>query len=1029
MSSSAATVFWQAKIWGLLHDPTLRALHDGAKREELPFWQNLAVMKDWTERGWNPETSSHPFLRHLGLADLIASASDRGAIGAGLEAASYGEKGIEISHLLSGKKLNLKLSQDTHEQLRQSERSEFLQSLEKTLIPEAIKQESDPRKVFWWLWRCLPASTCKAFEDESLLLLPAEKGLPDTSIWNHASLASAMAGSLTGYDLAIDDIENWQQEEKSHPYLAAFSFTPVQELIKASRKMRDFWAGSWILHYLSAKVCWALAWKYGPDSFIYPNLFEQPLIDHWILEKFPEFDSWVDTPTDRHLLTAGFPNVLILVLPKDKVQPAMQYAEETLKREWLQIGHLVFEELAGTRRWMQKLKRLDALTEDHKTWKGWLNPQWQVYWSALAIGKEGEALKGTEIPEEAKPAFKHWLDTQNKAFEVIGERQLFQKEELDFIRQVYEHDPQFNVNVGSWWSFIFGKTRSALAGIKNSRTWELPVVFSSRSTVSGLGPAVHPGDDWLPEGVVKDLWKRHAGLFDGREQLNATETVKRGLHKVLTKLFKIAEKQIEASYPDLTAGVAGYLKTHQDNPLHLAYFHQVCQSIIDQLQITPTAVPKLTEQKWGVPWIDESANDLLQKYHSRFLNAGWLSEEVNSPSSEALEKQIDKEQDPGMIAQLNRDLLQLRREYRQEIQTVLDRKYASNNPGDWYVLAVGDGDGMNEWLRGSKLKAYEFYTSSTLSVPESLKSTFEKFVRHQKRMGPSTHGALSRALLDFSNQLVPYLTEERYAGRLIYGGGDDVMAYTNLWEWDNWLWDIRQCFQGEQDPEEQRLVLQKGNTSDPKGYFKNQGDYWLWQGDAQTLSKRPRFTMGKEATISFGVVIAHHSVPLAIALESLWDAEKQAKKHCSPEGSVKDAVQVRVLYGNGNSLEATAKFDVFHQWQAMLEVVSGLEPALFEQAAQVWDQHPAPVVSAISTWAIAFCNRRDFFNDDDQKRAAFCEKLERFLVDLWKATEDKISPTTGESKRDCEIKGWLKLAAFVLRKRQIQIPTQKGGQS
>ncbi len=43
-------------------------------------------------------------------------------------------------------------------------------------------------------------------------------------------------------------------------------------------------------------------------------------------------------------------------------------------------------------------------------------------------------------------------------------------------------------------------------------------------------------------------------------------------------------------------------------------------------------------------------------------------------------------------------------------------------------------------------------------------------------MGPSTHSALSRALLDFSNQLVPYLTQNRYAGRLIYGGGDDVFS-------------------------------------------------------------------------------------------------------------------------------------------------------------------------------------------------------------------------------------------------------------
>jgi len=29
-------------------------------------------------------------------------------------------------------------------------------------------------------------------------------------------------------------------------------------------------------------------------------------------------------------------------------------------------------------------------------------------------------------------------------------------------------------------------------------------------------------------------------------------------------------------------------------------------------------------------------------------------------------------------------------------------------------------------------------------------------------------------------------------------------------------------------------------------------------------------------------------------------------------------VQVRILYGNGNILESTAKFDVFYQWQQLI---------------------------------------------------------------------------------------------------------------
>jgi CRISPR-associated protein Cmr2 len=253
--------------------------------------------------------------------------------------------------------------------------------------------------------------------------------------------------------------------------------------------------------------------------------------------------------------------------------------------------------------------------------------------------------------------------------------------------------------------------------------------------------------------------------------------------------------------------------------------------------------------------------------------------------------------------------------------------------------------------------------------------------------------------LDFSNQLVPYLTEQRYAGRLIYGGGDDVLAYTNLWEWDNWLWDIRQCFKGAEDPRDE---------------FESKGNYWQWCKEVTSpVAKRPLFTMGSEATISFGVAIAHHSVPLAIALENLWEAEEKAKEHKSPNGDKKDAVQVRILYGNGNILESTAKFDVFYQWQQLINASSKLESAIFEQAAQVWSQHPAPKPEALKPWTQVFCTRRDLFKNDDDARLDFQQNLADFLDRLWQSTP--------ETKLDREILNWLKLAAFLKRNRDIQL--------
>ena len=322
---------------------------------------------------------------------------------------------------------------------------------------------------------------------------------------------------------------------------------------------------------------------------------------------------------------------------------------------------------------------------------------------------------------------------------------------------------------------------------------------------------------------------------------------------------------------------------------------------------------------------------------------------------------------------------------------------------------------MSKWLEGDKhlMKPYGAYISDDLSpkiekLDDSMKQPFQEFLEQTKRMSPSTHSALSRALLDFSNQLVPYLTEQRYAGRLIYGGGDDVLAYTNLWEWDKWLWDIRQCFRGDKDP----LKDQPEYKDNPEftDHFKSEGDYWSWQGGKEKVKARPLFTMGSNATISFGIVIAHHSVPLAIALEEMWDAEKEgAKKHESPDGTKKDAVQVRVIYGNGNILKATCKFNTFAKWQVLLAVPK-IEPALFEQAATVWEQHPIPMYEAIDAWATAFCDRREKLTDNKEK---FCKVLTQFLEKLWNTTQEK--------DRDREVQNWLKLAAFMLRKREINI--------
>ncbi len=92
-------VFWQAKIWGLLHDPALKALHNNTGRGGEGGWQDLPVMAGWESP---KERGSKKVLEWIADADLITSASDRSAMGSLNSALDYGEQGLEISHLLSG---------------------------------------------------------------------------------------------------------------------------------------------------------------------------------------------------------------------------------------------------------------------------------------------------------------------------------------------------------------------------------------------------------------------------------------------------------------------------------------------------------------------------------------------------------------------------------------------------------------------------------------------------------------------------------------------------------------------------------------------------------------------------------------------------------------------------------------------------------------------------------------------------------------------------------------------------------------
>lgn len=958
-----SNTFWLAKIVALVEPLDLEKLQEILDSDSQLYINALARVLE----------RANQVTDYVKAAGLINSSSDRANLS--LLSGDNSSSSQTIRHLLSGAKLDFNCQ---------------VLPLGKNKKPETTGDGADisDRELFWWLWRCMPETIGNSLGAESALI-PAEKILPDASIWSDSSLTAALAGSLAGYPRENIKFDK-NAEFPSRPHLAIFSFSPVQELIKASRKMRDFWAGSWLLHYLSARVCWHIAQKYGADSFVYPCLYQQPLIDRWLRKEYPQFEHWISEPRTNSILTAGFPNVIVAVLPEQEVEKAMQTARQKLLEEWSAIAEKVFNRVNY---FMLDIKKENA--KDPR-WNGWLEKQWQTYWAALPIGKQDLPLVNRKISQDD---FQSWSNEQNDACNLKKNR-LFLDNEEKFIQDVEKHLGSTSVNVGSWWPYTFDQLRFSLSSVKAARDWKLPTVFTKRSSVSGLGWAISLG---FPNRNSEEK-KNNLGLFDGKEELNATEILKRGLHLVLPKFLGLEERKLSASYPDLCSGVAGWLRC---NSKETGNYVAACQAITTKFPWTndPDNKNNPANFAWGIPWMDESGSEILStRFNPRLLNAGWLIDDY--PEKEDTTKKKEE------LKKLN--------------DAIAGYFPPGNNPTDWYVIAAGDGDGLSKWLKGNNLLHYEQYLneSAIADLPEEVTASFNELKNVQKRMGPSTHNALSRALLDFSNQLVPYLTEQRYAGRLIYSGGDDVFAYTNLWEWDNWLWDIRECFRGAKDPESYRSSENTEGRKNSHGQFDdNNSDYWKWQSEKLPpgLNNRPLFTMGRNATISFGIVIAHHSVPLAIALESLWEAEKEAKEHFvkyKGKNLKKDAVQTRVMFGNGNTLKATSKFEIFNKWREAIAEFSDLDkktnttlPAFFEQAALVWSQHPAPP-EAIPVWVKAFCTRRDIFPNDDQ-RSRHIKLLTDYLTDLTQFTK--------EEDRDEEIKNWLKLAAFILRKRQITV--------
>lgn len=967
--------FYARKLYAFLRSGNLQ--HEEIKRFGLSCLElHLPDLENW----WDSSTDTGQQARGIG------SSSDR----VNLKSLDISKGDIKVKHPISGQDQQI---------------SRSLPKLSAKDIPKAIRttiqSETSPKKMFWWFWRFYPELLAK--HHQQALLYPAHPILTDCPLHSYQATVSALVGALSNTDA--------KQAEDQTPYLLLFSFSPVQEFIKASRKFLDFWAGSYLLHYLSARLCWHVAKAYGPDSIIVPSLWGQDIIDAFLLkEAYPDFADFMQRDIDlsksceihpvaerfnakesNSLSTAGFPNMITVLVPgKAAAQKLGTFLAENLQAEWRTISDRVKtnvrqqvikfltdpdQDKARAEFWREFEKTLPRGTplktyqkevelllqqscwEWKHLWKNQIEYTWEPYWAAVPLGNpEQPQVINRQSDEHSEDWSKRQEDWAKRQDAIAWPPNPLPSEAE---KGVYTQ----KLNVGTWWGSLQQRLRTAHMAVKNTRHWQIPAGPGPRSTLSGQFSALHPRLNYqtlkrngetkdfregggLPESSMRLFWLlmsyTYKGLFNGSEMLNALELTKRmawqfggvaesmGISTSLDTLkpedyeqddrteLQLQQTLSETDYeqlirfPNLSSIAAArfiHESYNQPNSKLRAYWRVLRHKIGSEFgnpehryrfaartRGRPTQVPKTDRL------INPPPGKAGQNYNGVMFSSKWLADELN------LEKRpIDGGEDEVAI---------LRRVVN-EVHRHKEVGFGEGSPGDWWVIVLGDGDGMGSYISGEKLLKYEKYINFEAvdqNTPGFDLCNYDDFVSHtQKRMGPATHIGLNRALLDFSNRLVPYLTEKRYCGRVIYSGGDDVMAVLPLEDLPRYLRSLRAAWCGGKDPEGE--FEPHHSTAEISSEERREGSgYWHPKESLEGIPLRPHFTMGEGATMSLGIVIANKTVPLPTVLENLWDAEKTAK--AMPK---KDGLCFRVIYGSGNVLEAKMKGHLLDGWWKLLK--------------------------------------------------------------------------------------------------------------
>lgn len=609
-----------------------------------------------------------------------------------------------------------------------------------------------------------------------------------------------------------------------NPALLLFSFGPVQSLIETARRTGDLWAGSFFLSWLAWQAMRDLVAELGADAVLFPELHRQPLVDSWLREQ-----GWAAIPgLSGPSRVASLPNRFLALVPWEEGRRLAERCEERLRDAAGEFGRRCAGELLGAEgsadaRVVRAVEQMaDAL-----------NCHWHVMpWTV------DERLQERSVAVLGESITPFWRT--RAAIETAGSL--------------------YRPNLGTYFAVQSGLVEAAHAAAKATRRFGPIAERRRRCTVCGTREALWQDNAERPRRRERSLRPEEqlCGLCAARRAAPKSDWARplTGQAVIFPSTHNLAAARFFADVLTCLARLDGSEARPEDRMLGeaLAGF---LEAVADAEPAFATRALIRKARECG-SWRDKA--EQFVKLPAELLDAA-TCEPAALEAGSLEELGLDRSRGPHVQAGLDK------------LRTAYTRA-GVRHPGTYYAILMMDGDHMGQWLSGAKgPQIRQVLHESALPGEDG------PYLDERRPVSSAHQAAVSRALNQFSLEIVEPVVEEVHGGVVVYAGGDDVLAMLPLQEVLPCLRDLRRLYAGL--PLHAESAAGRAGFESSRGHVRRGGRLWR--------------VMGETATCSFGVAIAHQKWPLRRALEAAREMEREVAKR----GLGRNAVSIGLLKRSG----------------------------------------------------------------------------------------------------------------------------------